>query len=75
MRSYQSRKFLINGKHPNIPDFPKTLVTWELEKIENNNSRLTLVHSGFQAGQMLKQHDEGWSYFLNELEMYSKQKG
>jgi uncharacterized protein YndB with AHSA1/START domain len=52
------------------PDFPRTVVTWELEKIENNKTSLTLLHTGFKAGEKVKQYDEGWSHFLNELAKY-----
>jgi uncharacterized protein YndB with AHSA1/START domain len=52
------------------PDFPTTVVTWELEKIENNKTNLKLLHTGFKADEKAKQHDEGWSHFLNELIKY-----
>lgn len=52
------------------PDFPTTVVTWELEKIENNKTSLKLLHSGFKAHEKAKQYDEGWSHFLNELVKY-----
>jgi uncharacterized protein YndB with AHSA1/START domain len=52
------------------PDFPRTVVTWELEKIENNKTSLKLLHTGFKADEKAKQYDEGWSHFLNELVKY-----
>lgn len=57
-------------REPNIINFPNTVVTWELEKIENNKTRLKLSHTGFKAGEIAKKHDEGWSHFLNELTKY-----
>jgi uncharacterized protein YndB with AHSA1/START domain len=54
-----------------------TIVTWELQKIENNKTRLNLIHSGFKAAKMPKareEHDEGWTYFLSELAKYCKQR-
>ena len=69
------KKVSYTWEHPNIPDFQRTVVTWELQKIENNRTRLNLVHTGFKAGKMLKEHDEGWTYFLNELVKYCKGKG
>ncbi len=56
---------------PNTPDFPRTLVTWELEEIADNKTRVKLLHSGFETGKLFK-HDEGWSYFLNRLQSYCK---
>ena len=52
------------------PDFPRTVVTWELEKIDNEKTNLKLLHTGFQAGEKIKQYDGGWSHFLNELKKY-----
>jgi uncharacterized protein YndB with AHSA1/START domain len=49
------------------PDFPRTIVTWELEKIDNDKTNLKLLHKGFKADEKVKGYDEGWSYFLNEL--------
>jgi len=59
---------------PNIPDFPRTVTTWELETIENNKTTLKLLHSGFKVDKMVKEHDEGWSYFLNELVIYCEKR-
>jgi hypothetical protein len=45
-------------------------VTWELEKIDNEKTNLKLLHTGFKAGEKVKQYDGGWSHFLNELKKY-----
>lgn len=61
-----------------IPDFPETTVTWELEEIDANKTRVALTHSGFtgrEEGKLsFKEHDQGWSYFLGRLEKYCKGK-
>lgn len=58
---------MIRGKNSNAPDFPRIVVTWELEK-----SRITKqVSNQYIQDLMLmkrpKKYNEGWSYFLNEL--------
>ncbi|PWU79417.1 MAG: hypothetical protein DLM72_17510 [Candidatus Nitrosopolaris wilkensis] len=58
---------------PNIPDFPRTVTSWELETIENNKTTLKLLPSGFKVDKMVKEH-EGWSYFLNELIIYCEKR-
>ena len=71
------KKISYSWEHPSIPDFPRTIVTWELQKIEDNKTRLNLIHSGFKAAKMPKareEHDEGWTYFLSELAKYCKQR-
>ena len=52
-----------------MPD-SKSVVTWELEEIDNNKTRLNLVYTGIKSDKMLKEADGGWSYFLNELVKY-----
>ena len=69
-----NKKISYTWEHPDIPEFPRTVVTWELEKIENNKTRLNILHSGFKADKMVKEHDEGWTYFLRRLEKYCKER-
>jgi len=61
-----------------IPEFPETTVTWELEKIDANKTRVVLTHSGFtgrEGGKLsFTEHDNGWTYFLGRLEKYCKGK-
>jgi uncharacterized protein YndB with AHSA1/START domain len=69
-----NKKISYSYREPKITSFPNTVVTWELEKIDNNKTRLNLSHTGFRAGEIITKHDEGWSYFLVELTKYC-QKG
>jgi uncharacterized protein YndB with AHSA1/START domain len=64
-----NKRISYTWQEPNTVDFPRTVVTWELEEIENNKTRVKLLHKGFQAGKLFE-HDEGWSYFLNQLQKY-----
>lgn len=58
------------------PGFPETVVTWELEEIDQHRTKVELVHSGFtgkEGGKLSsKEHDQGWSYFLGKLKEYSE---
>ena len=69
-------KFILNKKisytwqNSYEPDFPRTVVIWELEKIDNDKTNLKLLHTGFKADGKVKQYDEGWSHFLKELIKY-----
>jgi uncharacterized protein YndB with AHSA1/START domain len=65
----QNKKVSYTWQEPNTPEFPRTVVTWELEEIENNKTRVKLLHTGFESGRLFK-HDEGWSYFLYQLQKY-----
>jgi uncharacterized protein YndB with AHSA1/START domain len=69
-----NKKISYTWQEPNIPDFPKTVVTWELEKTENDKTRLKLLHIGFKPDETAKKHNEGWSHFLSELTKYCTKK-
>lgn len=70
----KNKKLVYTWQHMDVPDFPETIVTWELEEISKNKTRLTLTHTGFTSKDQVKDHFEGWSFFLNELTSYCKQK-
>ncbi|TBR23971.1 MAG: SRPBCC domain-containing protein [Candidatus Nitrosotenuis sp.] len=59
-----------------IPDFPRTIVTWSLEKIGQSKTRVTVTHSGFtgKPHELYKEHSYGWDYFANRLVEYCKKK-
>ena len=42
-----NKKLSYTWKFNDTPDFPETTVTWELEQIEHNKTKLELTHSGF----------------------------
>jgi uncharacterized protein YndB with AHSA1/START domain len=73
-----NQKLSYTWEHPNIPDFPRTVVTWELEKTEKNKTTLKLSHTGFKvdkgADKGFKEHNEGWTYFLTELAKYCEKR-
>jgi len=75
---FPNKKVSYTWQLKDIPDFPETTVSWELEEIDTNKTRVVLTHSGFtgkEEGKLsLKEHDQGWSYFLGRLEKYCKGK-
>lgn len=68
----KNKKLVYTWQHMDVPDFPETIVTWELEEISKNKTRLTLTHTGFTSKTQVKDHFEGWSFFLGELVTYCK---
>ena len=65
-----NKKISYTWQEPNIPGFPNTVVTWELEKMEDYKTRLKLFHTGFKPDETAKKHNEGWSHFLGQLIKY-----
>lgn len=67
-----NKKISYTWEDSNEADFLRTVVTWELEKIEDNKTSLKLLHTGFRAEEKAKQYEEGWSHFLSQLARYSE---
>lgn len=55
---------------------PPTIVTWSLEEMGKNKTRVTLVHSGFtkEMEKDFKETTAGWNYFAGRLVDYCKNK-
>lgn len=74
----QNKKLTYTWQWKNFPDFPETKVTWELEQVDKNKTRVTLTHSGFTGKEegpaSVNEHTQGWSFFLGELNSYCKKK-
>ena len=66
-----NKKVSYTWQHKDTPEFPETTVTWELQEIDANKTRVELAHSGFTGKEERKlsstEHDKGWSYFLDQL--------
>jgi|SRR5690348_6513945 uncharacterized protein YndB with AHSA1/START domain len=68
-----NKKLSYTWKQMDVPGFPETVVTWELEEIDVNKTKVKLFHSGFtgrEERKSFKEHDQGWSYFISRLEKY-----
>ena len=68
---FQIKNYHIPGKHKDIPAFPETTVTWELEDIDGNKTRVELSSLRLYRKRRTKlsftEHDKGWTYFLDRL--------
>jgi uncharacterized protein YndB with AHSA1/START domain len=53
-----------------------TIVTWNIEEIGKNKTRVTLIHSGFtkEMAKQFKETTAGWNYFTARLVAYCKKK-
>jgi uncharacterized protein YndB with AHSA1/START domain len=55
------------------PEYNKnTIVTWKLEQLNNNKTKLTLIHSGFTNVDKIQydEHNEGWDWYTKRLENF-----
>ena len=73
-----NKKISYTWQYKDMPEFSETIVSWKLEELERNKTRVELVHSGFTGKEQekvsSKGHDEGWTHFTNELSKYCLQR-
>ena len=53
------------------PEYSKdTIVTWKVDKLESNKTKVTLIHSGFTKDDKLQyeDHSKGWARHINRLD-------
>jgi uncharacterized protein YndB with AHSA1/START domain len=66
-----NKKLSYSWKFDDMPDFPETIVTWELDEIEHNKTKLELNHSGFTGKEKgnfsIEGHTLGWTEALSTL--------
>ena len=62
-----NNKLSYTWKPVNDASYPDSLVTWSLETIADNQTKLTLEHTGLDSAKDASHLDQGWSYFLNKL--------
>ncbi|MBI5698127.1 MAG: SRPBCC domain-containing protein [Thaumarchaeota archaeon] len=74
---FVSNKRLSYTWTPNkFANFPRTVVTWNLEEIDKNKTRLTLTHTGFTDAQKdaMGMFVGGWNHFVGRLVEYCEKK-
>lgn len=69
-----NKKISYTWRVTNIPNFPNTVMTWELEEMKKNKTRLKLLHTGFRHDGMAKGVNATWTHFLGELVKYCAKK-
>ena len=62
------KKLVYSWKPIDDPTFPDSIVTWTLESIDSNKTKVTLTHSRLEGCKMFELLDAGWGYFLKKLE-------
>lgn len=69
-----NKRLSYSWRFDDTPDFPETVVTWELEQINSNKTRLKLAHAGFTGKEKgnfsIESHNQGWSEALDKLAKY-----
>lgn len=72
-----NKKLTYSWRHKDVPYFPEIVVTWELEQLDKNKTKVTLTHSGFTGREKdkgFKEHNQGWDYFIARIVEYCNEK-
>ncbi|RPJ30110.1 MAG: SRPBCC domain-containing protein [Nitrosopumilales archaeon] len=74
MEFVPNKRFSYSWKFKDTPNFPETLVTWELEQINPNKTLVKLSHVGFSGKEKgdfsVESHTQGWTEALDKLAGY-----
>jgi len=71
-----NKRLSYTWKFDDIPDFPETYVTWDLEPFNSDKTRVKLTHKGFTGKEKgnfsIESHEQGWTEALDKLAKYSE---
>lgn len=74
----KNKKLAYTWQSEGVPNFPETVVTWELESLGESRTKVTLTHTGFTGKEpsdvSYEGHNKGWSFFIEELVKYCEKK-
>ena len=70
----ENKKLSYSWTHPDIPEFPETLVSWLLEPTETGMTQVTVNHTGFDDKKTANMYNEGWSWFTGRLSIFARDK-
>ena len=62
------KKLVYSWKPIDDPKFPDSIVSWTIESIDSDKSKVTLTHSRLEGCMMFNLLEAGWEYFLKKLE-------
>lgn len=74
MKFVPNKRLSYSWKFDDTPDFPETFVTWHLNQINPNKTRVKLTHVGFTGREKgnfsPESHNQGWAEALDKLAKY-----
>ena len=67
----KNKKLEYTWSHPNVPNFPITKVSWNLEKIERTKTRVIIIHSGFVDENTMNSYNKKWLWITEHLDSFA----
>ncbi len=66
----KDKKISYTCGHNLSSEFPLTQVTWNLEKIDDEMTKVIITHTGFVDTSMMSTYSNGWSGFMEQLSIF-----
>ena len=67
----KNKKLEYTWSHPNVPNFPITKVSWNLEKLEKSITRVIIIHSGFVDENTMTSYNKKWLWITEHLDSFA----
>ncbi len=67
----KNKKLVYTWSHPNVPDFPITKVSWNLEQITKNKTKVIITHSGFVNESTMNSYNKKWLWITEHLSSFT----
>ena len=70
----KNKKLTYVWSHPDVPNFPLTKVSWNLEQIGKNKTRVVVIHSGFVDENTMNSYNKRWFWITEHLDVFTASK-
>jgi uncharacterized protein YndB with AHSA1/START domain len=70
----ENKKISYTCGHNINSEFPWTQVTWKLERIDDQLTRVIITHTGFVDKSVMSAYGDGWSRFVEQLSAFTTPK-
>ena len=70
----KNKKLVYTWSHPDVPDFPLTTVSWNLESLGNNKTRVVIIHAGFVDENTMNSYNKRWLWITDHLNTFAVSK-
>ncbi len=67
----KNKKLTYTWSHPNVPDFPMTKVSWNLERVAKNKTKVIIIHSGFVNESTMNSYNKKWLWITEHLNSFT----
>lgn len=70
----KNKKLTYTWSHPDVSNFPLMKVSWKLEPIGKNQTRVIIVHSGFIDDSIMNSYNKRWLWITEHLDIFAVSK-